>query len=174
MRLREPSPTKSTASSSRVAEWSRPGARSISPSISLTCTSGSRQRSRCTHQCSTVIRRGWSNGTQQRTSTTAVSWACAMRNHSRREVRYSSAIPPRSRKYRSGDHGDPSNAPNPFLSFRLIQVGAEDRSSGLAHPRRRSCSLVGAAGMAPPAPGCAHVSGAAPTPVGGDGQLCGT
>jgi len=28
--------------------------------------------------------------------------------------------------------------------------------------------------MAPPAPGCAHVSGAAPTPVGGDGQQRGT
>jgi len=28
--------------------------------------------------------------------------------------------------------------------------------------------------MAPSAPGCAHVGGAAPTPVGGDGQLCGT
>jgi hypothetical protein len=34
--------------------------------------------------------------------------------------------------------------------------------------------LVAAAGLAPPAPGCAHLSGAPPTPVGGDGHLCGT
>ena len=49
------------------------------------------------------IRRVWSNATQQRTSTTAASWACAMRNHSKREVRYLSVIPRRSPKYRSGD-----------------------------------------------------------------------
>jgi hypothetical protein len=32
----------------------------------------------------------------------------------------------------------------------------------------------GAADMVPPAPGCPDLSGAVPTPVGGDGQLCGT
>ena len=34
--------------------------------------------------------------------------------------------------------------------------------------------MVGAADMVPPAPGCPDLSGEAPTPVGGDGQLCGT
>ena len=44
-----------------------------------------------------------------------------------------------------------SSAPNPFLSLWLIQGDTEDRSSGLAHLRRRSCPLVGAADLAPPA-----------------------
>ena len=52
-------------------------------------------------------------------------------------------------------------------------IDTEDRSSGLAHLRRRSRPVVGAAGLAPPAAGGAHLSSAAPTPVGGDGQLRG-
>jgi hypothetical protein len=60
------------------------------------------------------------------------------------------------------------------ITRQWVLQDTEDRSSGLAHLRRRSSPLVGAADMAPPAPGCAHLSGAAPTPVGGDGQLRGT
>ena len=71
-------------------------------------------------------------------------------------------------EYASLFQGDPFGAPNPFLSLWLIQVGTEDPNSGLAHLRRRSCSLVGGAGMAPPAPGCAHLSVTTPTPVGGE------
>ena len=86
----------------------------------------------------------------QKTNATAVSWACAMRNHSRREVRYWSAIPPRSRKYRSGDHGDPSSAPNPFLSVWLIQVGAGGPKSWTGSSSSAFLPSGAAAGMAPP------------------------
>ena len=48
-----------------------------------------------------------------------------------------------------------------------MQVGAE-AEAWIGSSRRRSCPLVGAAGVDLTAPGCAHVSGAAPTPVGGD------
>jgi len=62
---------------------------------------------------------------------------------------------------------------NPFVPVWLIPDGAEVRSRGLARARRHSCSLVGVAGVDPAAARCAHLSGAAPTPVGGDGQLRG-
>jgi hypothetical protein len=57
--------------------------------------------------------------------------------------------------------------------FRLFgsYMQTEAFSRGLAHARWRSCPVVGLAGVAVAAPRRAHLSGAAPTPVGGDGQL---
>lgn len=57
-----------------------------------------------THRYSRAINRVWSSGTQPRTNTTAASGAGATPTHSRREARYSSAIPRHSRKCHSVDH----------------------------------------------------------------------
>jgi hypothetical protein len=75
--------------------------------------------------------------------------------------------------YRPGESCAPGDRIH-LLFFGLIKAGAEVLSHGLAHPRRCSCPLVGAAGVDLAAPRCAHVSGAAAPPVGGDGQLWGT